>query len=150
MNPVVLGVPVFAHINHASQHILIAAATSSSAVETLLIPCQQVSEVDGLSPPAMNWSCPQPRFLLSSSISGEPGSVLWTHSRSVETFSDVSPCLNELCVLMERRKSEVLLKDGNSEVRIAVRMRSVGVSAETIFNLPTILSTVNPTSESDL
>ena len=61
MNPVFLGVLAFMHINQASRHVLIAAAASLKAVLTLPTSCQQVSEVNGVILPAMNWSCPQPR-----------------------------------------------------------------------------------------
>jgi len=55
---VVLGEPASAHIDHASWHILMVAATSLKAVTTLPMSCQLVSEDDKLAPPAVNLMSP--------------------------------------------------------------------------------------------
>ena len=55
----------------------------------------------------------------SLSMSGEPGSTDWTHLRRVVTFLDDSPCLNDVCLFIKRRRAGALVRDGNFDVRIA-------------------------------
>src|ERR1700761_2775857 len=80
----------------------------------------------------------------SSSMSGAPGSADWMRARSVVTFSDIGPCLNDHCAFMERRRPGALVSVGNSDVRIAARVQSARESTQRKnCDLPTRLSTVD-------